>query len=207
MKRTFDKIRRSFSRPPYYPVQKTKNGSYIFIHINKTGGTSIDKALGLRKAHYTTTQVIEWVGQEAFDAAFKFAVVRNPWSKVVSHYKFRIKNKDEGLTSHPISFKEWVIKTYGLEKDPVYYNNAIMFQPQVDWLKDEQGVIVIDNILRFENLSEEFEKIKSRLDCRKSLPHVNQTQKTDFRSFYDEETTQIIYDWFKEDIDRFGYSF
>lgn len=202
----FENIRKPFSRPAYYPIQKGPKGNYIFIHINKTGGTSIDKALGLRKKHLTAQEVIDWVGKEAFSASFKFAVVRNPWDKVVSHYKFRIKNQDPGLTENPIDFTSWVKKTYGPEKDPIYYSNPTMFLPQVDWLKDHEGQIQIDEILRFERLSEEFDRIRPFVGGKK-LPHVNKTAPTNYREFYDAETQKIISDWFAEDLALFGYTF
>jgi hypothetical protein len=67
------------------PLHKGKHGSYIFIHINKTAGTSIIDVIGkpFRK-HLTSKEVIKVIGQKKWDAAYKFAVVRNPWDKVVS---------------------------------------------------------------------------------------------------------------------------
>ena len=50
-----------------------------------------------------------------------------------------------------ISFKEWVKVTYGNPKDQFYYNNPRMFAPQIEWLKDKNGLIVVNNILKFES--------------------------------------------------------
>jgi hypothetical protein len=122
------------------PLRNGPNGSYIFIHINKTGGTSIAKAIGLTvKKHLTAEQVITQIGERAFNDAFVFTVVRNPWSKVVSHYKFRVKTNQTSLKTNPLDFNEWVKCTYGPEKNLFYYDQPTMFQPQLSWLKNSSG--------------------------------------------------------------------
>ncbi len=65
-----------------------------------------------QKNHLTVKEVLELVRREEFDHALKFASVRNPWSKVVSHYKYRIKTNQTKMQEKPISFKELVKKTY-----------------------------------------------------------------------------------------------
>jgi hypothetical protein len=63
---------------------------YVFIHINKTAGSSIEAALGLQLSHFSAREVIASIGEETWKNVFKFTVVRNPWDKVVSHYHYRV---------------------------------------------------------------------------------------------------------------------
>ena len=51
---------------------------FHFIHINKTGGSSIELALRLPPEHKTAIQKIDEVGREVWLDAFNFCVVRNP---------------------------------------------------------------------------------------------------------------------------------
>jgi chondroitin 4-sulfotransferase 11 len=202
-KRLQDKIRASRCSS----LMKGENGSYIFVHINKTAGTSILKAIGqARKKHLTAREIIGRVGLDQWEEAYKFTVVRNPWNKVVSHYKYRVKTNQTQMGVKHISFKEWVIRTYGEEKDEYYYDNAKMFQPQVAWLKDLDGVISFDRIIKFENLSAGFKEVSSALGLTDELDHLNRTSKTNFSEFFDEETAQVVAHWFQEDIDFFGYN-
>ena len=64
---------------------------FVFIHINKTGGSSIAKALNIPSVHRTAQEKIEEIGQKNWDRKLTFTVVRNPWDKVVSLYHYRVK--------------------------------------------------------------------------------------------------------------------
>lgn len=201
----FKKLKGKFSNSP---LRKAKNGNFIFIHINKTGGTSIGKAIGLPfNRHLNVKEVISLVGEKKFSEAFVFSVVRNPWSKVVSHYNYRVKTNQANMANNHISFKDWVACTYGIHKDKFYYDNPKMFDSQSNWLKDKDGMLRVTNILRIETLSKDFKVIADRLEIEDELPHLNKTRVDSYRTYYDEETKIIVEKSFKEDIERFKYSF
>jgi chondroitin 4-sulfotransferase 11 len=190
------------------PLRQGRNGPFIFIHINKTAGTSIGNAIGLPiKHHRTASEVIASIGKDKWNTAYKFTLVRNPWDKVVSHYEYRRKRNKTEVASRNISFSEWVKMTYGQDKDPFYYNNPRAFQPQVEWLKDDEGKISIDFIGKFETINEDFEQIKKAIGIEAELPHLNPTKRADYQSYYDDETREIVAHWFREDIEVFGYRF
>ena len=191
-----------------HPLRKGSKGTFIFIHINKTAGTSIGNAIGLPiKHHQSAREVIARIGRDKWDKAYKFTLVRNPWDKVVSHYEYRRKRNKTDLATQDISFAEWVKKTYGPEKDPFYYNNPKAFQPQVEWLKDDEGNISIDFVGKFESINEDFEQIKKAIGLDAELPHLNASRRADYRSYYDDETREIVAQWFREDIEAFNYHF
>ena len=190
------------------PLRQGKNGPYVFIHINKTAGTSIGNAIGLPvKHHQTAREIIAKIGRDKWNTAYKFTLVRNPWDKVVSHYQYRRKRNKTEVATRNVSFSEWVKKTYGPDKDPFFYNNPKAFQPQVEWLKDDQGRIAIDFIGKFESINDDFDQIKSIIGIEAELPHLNASKRAGYQSYYDDETRQIVARWFHEDIEAFGYSF
>jgi len=191
----------------YYPYREGKR-DFVFIHINKTGGTSISKAIGmLRKQHYTAQETIDIIGREKWDRAYKFTIVRNPWDKVWSHYSYRVRINETGLKDAGLSFNDWVAVTYGEPKNKRFYDQPKMFAPQVDWLSDEQGKNEIDFVGRFENLSEDFSKIAAIIGVEKDLPHLNQSTKGSFRTHYSDESREIVRSWFAKDIEAFQYRF
>jgi hypothetical protein len=201
-----DAYREWFVSNPF--IKKAPNCSYVFIHINKTGGASVAKALGIPfMEHYAAREIISSVGEKRWESAFKFAFVRNPFSKVVSHYNYRIKTNKTNLKTYNLSFKEWVKRTYGYDKDYFYYDKPKMFMPQVEWLKDNNNQLDIDFIGRFERMHIDFNIVCSMLGVYKDLPHLKTFVKHDYRSYYDTETIDIIYDWFYEDFETFRYRF
>ncbi|MDY7110332.1 MAG: sulfotransferase family 2 domain-containing protein [Planctomycetota bacterium] len=179
---------------------------FIFIHINKSGGTSIERALSLAFEHRTALEKIEQIGRRRWDRRFTFAVVRNPWDRVVSQFHFRISENQTDLATNPIEFKEWVRRAYG-EQDPAYLVPPKMFIPQLDWITDEDGTVLVDFVGRFENLKRDFEEVCRRLGKQVELPHLKATKRRPYQEYYDEETAELIRAWYQKDIDRFGYRF
>ena len=190
------------------PLRQGKNGPFIFIHINKTAGTSVGRAIGLPvKDHLMALEVIDRIGIDSWNQAYKFTVVRNPWDKVVSHYEYRRKKNKTEIATRKITFTDWVNMTYGADRDSSYYNNPRSFQPQVEWLKDANGVVSMDYVIRFEAINEGFEHVMNAIGMEAELPHLNASSRADYRTYYDDETRNIVAQWFSEDIDAFGYEF
>lgn len=179
---------------------------FIFIHINKTAGSSIEKALGMRFEHRTAREKRRELGERRWKERFSFTFVRNPWDKVVSHYHYRKRTKKAGLAENPPPFKEWVVRAYR-EQDPALCDNPTMFLPQWDWITDEEGQVLVDFIGRFEKLDEDFGKICQQIGREARLPHLKKSQRGDFREYYDDETADVVRQWFHEDIKQFGYEF
>ena len=190
------------------PIKKGTKKEFVFIHITKTGGTSIVDVTGRAfRKHLTVKEVIKYVGKKNWDQVFTFTVIRNPWDKVVSQYKFRTKTNKSKMKDNPISFKDWVVKVFD-ENDPYYYGcRPLNFAPQTYWLKDFDGEINLDYIIQFENLNEDFKEVAEIIGVDPNLPHLNSTKKTGYRDFYDDKTKKIVEKWFEEDIETFGYTF
>jgi hypothetical protein len=179
---------------------------FEFIHINRTGGTSIVKALRLPFEHRTALEIIERIGQAKWDRLLSFTVVRNPWDKVVSDYHHRILTNKTGLGVRTIPFGEWVRHAYQ-DQNPTYFYPPLMFAPQIDWICAPDGSIAVDYVCRFENLENDFETVARRINRRVALPHLNRSNHGHYRDYYDNETAAIVKRWFLKDIEAFGYTF
>ena len=79
--------------------------------------------------------------------------------------------------------------------------------PQIEWITDQKGTIIVDEIVRFENLEREFNNVLKRLGEKATLQHLNKSNRGNYRDYYDEEAIEIVHKWFEQDIERFEYQF
>ena len=166
---------------------------FVFIHINRTGGTSIEKAFGyagnnkerMRTAQEAKQSLPEW------DDYFKFSFVRNPWDRAISTYLHELQNLS--LTS--IAFEDWVE-----EKSS---RSCRAYWDQSDWLLD------MDFIGRYETIENDFQKICSQIGVELKLTHYpnNKTRRSHYSEYYNQRTRDMVASWFAKDIEAFSYSF
>jgi len=185
---------------------------FIFVHINKTAGTSMEKALadyGVKKLeekgdlkfelnynqsqHFNCDEYKKYLGSE-YDDYFKFTVVRNPFDRVVSYYY-------GGAIQKGLNFKDWVVDRYLNEN---YKDYIRMYSDYTHWFdKDEMNYV-----LKFENLDQDFIKLKETLDlnCELGKANVNKSR-THYRDYYDNKTKDIIENHFEKELNAFQYKF
>jgi len=82
----------------------------MIVHIPKTGGASIAKAFGLQDTHKSAVYR-RALDPEAWDCAFTFSIVRNPWERVVSWWL-----NTQTYTHTP--FLDWVAQ--GMPAGPIF---------------------------------------------------------------------------------------
>ncbi|MEE4292947.1 MAG: sulfotransferase family 2 domain-containing protein [Xanthomonadales bacterium] len=190
------------------PLRFGNETPFIFLHINKTAGTSIGKAVGLHvKQHLTAREIIERIGREKWVSAWKFTFVRNPWDRAVSLYEYRRGKDRTGIATRDLSFSAWTQRVFCEDPDPAFHNNPKSFQTQSEWLRDDRGEIDIDFVGRFENIAGDFAKIANKIAPGASLRHLNASARAAYGSYYDSGSKERVTRWFKEDIERFGYVF
>ncbi len=208
----------------------------FFIHIPKTGGSSIGATFKSRGFKHTPArQYIEKYGRDLWDAYFTFTIVRNPWDRLVSYYHWRRHRYEESPEKCPDvekPFREWMKyidalieagdnETMNRIWAPPYHkfdesiprpNLAeawkIKLGSQSFMIADESGKILVDHVGRFENLHNEFDYLRSKVGGLKDLPHRKDlSDRSHYREFYDDETAALVEKLYAEDIERFGYSF
>ncbi len=180
-------------------IKKTK---VLFVHIDKTGGVSIEHALRVyQKQHYSIQYYMDKINKNEWKNTFKFTFVRNPWSRMVSLYFHALKYC--GLDSN-ITFKEYCISSFKeYDENPTHWS-----KPQLDWLTDEHGHVVVDFIGRYEYLREDFGSLCKLLDIKKrQLPHMSKTEHDHYEKYYDEELKTLVAEQYKKDIMYFSYNY
>ena len=207
---------------------------FIFIHIPKTGGNSVQSILqkysddqivtkakfqdGVERFeienkdyHYTKhAKLIEYKKElkpELYEKMFKFAVVRNPWDRLVSYYFSPHRGVKEFDRN---DFKKLINQIPALG----YFTTEIKF---MDRVKNKLGLSYkacrpldkdVDFYIRFENLEEDFKKLCRKLEIPfEPLPKYNKSEKKHYSTYYDNELKELVAKKFKQEIDFFKYKF
>ncbi|WP_416307635.1 sulfotransferase family 2 domain-containing protein [Neptunicella sp. SCSIO 80796] len=193
-----------------HPFDKTRS---IFVHIPKCAGISVNHTLygNLAGGHKTLDQYLRIFEPRLVLSYFKFSIVRNPWDRLVSAYHFLQKgganNEDrDWFTRHLIqypTFDSFVRGWLNAKNARSWYH----FRPQVDYLLDSSGKVSLDFIGHFENLHDDFAYIAKKLGKDVTLANSNKSKHVDYRSYYDDETRDIVAQVYARDIALLGYTF
>lgn len=184
---------------------------FSFIHINKNGGSSIEKMLQLKdQIHIPYYTLEDYFGVLEAKELKTFTIVRNPFDRVVSQYHYRYENNQFNLRNKKVSFDEFCIRAYK-ELDSEIINYPLMFKTQFDWLKDYKGEIShLDFIGKFENYDESVKDILDLLGYAKNDIIIPQKRKSnrerDWTKYYNKNTREIVFNYFKKDFETFGYN-
>ena len=85
-------------------------------------------------------------------------------------------------------------------------DSLIWFIPQTRWLCDEVGKLMTSDLLRFESLSDDWDRFCQKYNFRAPLKHLNRTSSgQDYMANYNAETRAIIDDYFASDFTAFNY--
>ncbi len=79
--------------------------------------------------------------------------------------------------------------------------------PYLEWFSDARGEIRGDFIGRFESLQDDFSALLGRYGLRAELPHLNRSQRGDYRDAYDQHTRRLIAEYYAPEIARYQYQF
>jgi hypothetical protein len=192
----------------------------IFIHVPRVAGTSIKETLQLPGRGHLPWQYYYLVYPDQWDSYVKFAVVRNPWDRVVSAYSYAKMDKSywhdnlKRITPHP-DYDLLSQKTFGECCEILRDNRALLkhesWQPQHIWIakkNDGSHSLMIDLLLRHDNLQADFTILCEKLGLNNiSLRQVNPSKREKYRSYYSDETKKIVEDAYAPDIELFKYEF
>jgi hypothetical protein len=147
-------------------------------------------------AHIPAWRVRAYIGEEVWNSYFKFTFERNPWDRQVSDYLYWTKRRTR-RGKGAVTFDQY------LRKKATKLDNYDLYAMN--------GEVVVDFIGRYESLALDLARALRQvgLAVPASLPHLNSSNRMnrDYRSFYSDYTRRLVADWYKREIDLFGYEF
>jgi hypothetical protein len=242
----------------------------IFIHNPKSGGTSITTYLkdihGYRGMERSDPEpIIHHMSIKEYlknnpdkENYFKFSVVRNPWSRLVSGFQdFKMNLNGASRPKYHLNMNDYPVEDWrnfpfygeyepgcapyirGCEPLPQpvsgfgelstesfrkfcrdlpnsEWKNDVHFLPQLTFLSDDVGNILVDKIFKLETLNYDIEHcdklpmFDSFVNSTKGLGYTRHSVKLyneSYTELYDDETKDIVYNLFKNDIETLGYEY
>jgi hypothetical protein len=184
----------------------------IFIHIPKTGGTTIENILREQKtpkpkgSSHKTIAFYKKKYPSEFKNYFKFACVRNPWDRLVSAFAYRSSGGNKSQSDKSIA-QEWGKDFKNFLKKINTLKENVFLKPQVMFIHIDE-TLCVDYVMRFESFESEAKKITSKLSIPiNEIYKVRQSKHKHYTEYYDEETKQIVAEKYAKDIEYFGYKF
>ena len=195
---------------------------FAFIHIPKTAGLSIHRALKsaapdairnlpgldacrdpLKNRHLFASDLRDYFGETNWNVYFTFAFVRNPYSRLVSWYNMCI----ERPTTPFMRLIKREARTFDDFLNVTHWRAARTLFNQVDYITDQSGKVIVDFVGRYENVDADFKHVCKKIGIRVDLPHINRTTPVDYRTYYNHQTRKLVVDRFRRDFEMFAYTF
>ncbi len=213
------------------------NAKHLFIHIPKNAGVAIKRSPALKRtvvssepAFYASQEYVrellstmqannehhgyhharlQDIHPNVIRNLQPIAVVRNPWSRTVSRYRFgRLAVEQGKIDSNAIadSFEGFLDERFRYGKKDFYWHRAIRgWFPQHDYVVDRAGNIAV-HVLRQEKLSKEASSYFG-FDGGVTKRNSSGVSVKPYQEYYTAKTEQVVADWYAIDIETFGFEF
>ena len=211
----------------------SRGRQFIFVHIPKTGGTSLalalegramkddlmlgdtPKALNRRRRlkaveargrlwkHSTLADIDGLVSRDEMAGMFCFTLVRNPWDRMVSYYHWL----REQSFDH-VAVRKAKALAFGDFLADEEIAASIRAMPYGAYMVDATGRDRAALYIRLEHFDEDAAPLWAHLGFRLSLPRENASARHgDYRRYYTADESERLAELASTDIARFRYTF
>jgi len=212
---------------------------YFFVHIPKTGGVAIkrhpplvNQIISARPFFYRNQAQVAEIRQQMrlagehhglahariidispriIKQCKPFAIVRNPWSRTVSRWKFGLLAIKQGLRPSgyvPDTFQEFLAARHLYADRQNYWHRPThgWFQ-QWEYVADMNGERICD-LLRFESIENDVNNYFGLKQCPLKRTNQNILNRSDYRDYYTSAAmVDSVASWYEQDISRLGFDY
>ena len=185
-----------------YWFNRDEKGAWIHSAMNAEGFSQHDPAADVKRK----------VAPEIWNEYLKFSITSNPWDRVVSHFAWEARNRQELRPSRRWYHRLGLPFNEFRESKPLFRQ----FVAGNDWTSNDRfyvmdGALCVDYMIRYERLSEDLAEICRRVGLPAiALPHLKSGMREgghSYAEYYDEASKAIVAERHDNDIRLFGYKF
>ncbi len=203
---------------------------FIFVHVAKTAGRSVKRALRpYRHNHrqYLVNRLLAKVGirvnhfgpyrRKRFRVHESARTLRRclPEHVFSSYFKFAfVRNPWDLIVSrychlirNPEHQHHTKVRKLGSFERFLEFTVARDHGHQHSRLTDRDGTLLVDFLGRFERLQADFARICQRIGVDVPLGHEHRSQRDHYSAYYNARTQAMIAEHYSQDIEMFGYAF
>ena len=194
----------------------------VFIHIPKNSGTEMTKQIqntyedaivlrdceregvnvGIDKMHLYFDVIDLFIPKNVLKAYTKFCIVRNPYNKLYSAWKFIQERHGYDNVNDFIKYKLNEEFIYGKELTPM--DARVHYRPQFTFVYDSERNKFADFVIRYENLNEDISKMNEKYGLDVPLYDNGNTQKS-YINFLNRDSIIKINELYRKDFELLGY--
>ncbi len=202
---------------------------FLFIHIPKTGGNSIQEILkpysedevysryahqdgverfAVRNAtlnthkHSALSEYKAALPADLYRALFRFSVIRNPWDRLISYYFSPSERRAHWDRDEFAGFIDSI--------EPASHYLCLPERARSNDHAGKRGLIFpdMDFLIRFEHIDEDFRQVCEHLDLPfRPLPARNRSTHEHYSTYYDRELIERVEHRFRDEICFGNYRF
>lgn len=177
------------------------NRKIIYMRTPKTASSSIavclkEAGLDFIRRKEKRSEFNKWINklkEDDLNDYFIFSSIRNPWDRFISNLAYSgsrwnlgiLKNKTRlGLISHT---------RHGIPQKYFTHIDKIPF---------------VNYIIKMENIQEDISYLIAKFNLKYiKIKHINRSNRENYKTYFTDETKQIVANLYKEDIELYGYNY
>ncbi|NNE35835.1 MAG: sulfotransferase family 2 domain-containing protein [Rhodothermales bacterium] len=210
-----------------------RDNNALFIHIPRTGGTLLEKILGVHSdwrepkpellfgkqvakghsvmlQHLTARQIRDegYLPRERFTNLFKFTIVRDPFDRCASLYSYWSGPQRWGDFESFLSHVEnTLIRGADDAEDDIFYQHVL---PQSSYIFSELDEPLVDRICRFENLLHDLKSLFDHLEIDTGILQVDQgrlyKKRDAYTRRYSQSAVKTVRRIYRKDFELLNYT-
>ena len=139
-----------------------------------------------------------YLSEDLFQSYSSFSVLRDPVTRVISLYNYmKVTDSQQKALSFDVFLHRWLTRQLEFARTAAEQQNApassfYFVRPQVDFITDLDGRVLVKDLFFLEQIRECFPVIKDRANLRGELEHRNKSTAVFKRSDLTPEHLQVI---------------